>query len=309
MIRAASVEALGRAPGARYSGGVSRAVKATPDIFCYLDYRRFLAEYYRRRKKESRAFSFRAFARRAGLRSPNHLKRVIDGERNLSEDGATRYAVAIGLEGDEAAYFCELVRFTQAKTSSERSGAYRRLTQFAGYRRAQRLDAQHDRYHSQWYIPVIREMLARADFEADPKWIASQLVPAVPQKKVEEALSVLRDLGMLTTAVDGTVARSDRVVSTGPETRGVHVVHYHRAMTEMAMQSIDTVPAAERDISGVTLCLPAGAIAKLKERVQEFRREIIALEAADGEGDRVVHVAIQLFPLTRGSADAGEEGT
>jgi uncharacterized protein (TIGR02147 family) len=69
------------------------------------------------------------------------------------------------------------------------------------------------------------------------------------------------------------------------------------------MRSIDEVPAAERDISGVTLCLPEQAIPLLKERVREFRKEIIALEASPGQGDRVVHVAIQLFPLTRGRED------
>jgi hypothetical protein len=29
-------------------------------------------------------FSHRAFARRAGVRSPNHLKRIIDGDRSLT---------------------------------------------------------------------------------------------------------------------------------------------------------------------------------------------------------------------------------
>jgi uncharacterized protein (TIGR02147 family) len=280
-------------------------VKDVPDVFAYLDYRRFLGDYYRRRKKTSRTFSFRSFARRAGLASPNHLKRVIEGERNLGEETARKYADVIGLEKEESAYFCELVAFTQSKTTAERSASYRRLTQFAGYRRAQRLDAHQDRYHSEWYIPAIREMIGRSDFRMDAKWIGAQLLPAVPQRQVERALQVLRELGMIAVHEDGSVARSDQVVSTGPETSSTHVVHYHRAMMDMAMKSIDAVPASERDISGVTLCLPESAIGTLKERLREFRREIIALESNVG-GERVVHVGIQLFPLTRAAAAASD---
>lgn len=284
---------------------VEDVVSAKPaiDVFRYLDYRKFLREYYRRKKTESRVFSFRSFARRAGLKSPNHLKRVMDGERNLSDEGALRYAEAIGLEGDAAGYFCELVRFGQAKSRKEKSAAYRRLTQYRGYRRAQSLDAQHDRYHSEWYIPTIREMISRPDFRADPSWIAPRLLPPITEAQAAEALTVLEELGMIARDDDGTVRRSEQVVSTGPETAGLHVVHYHGAMMEKAMQAIDAVPPSERDVSGVTLSLPAGAIAHVKERIREFRKELIALEAEHGEADRTVHVAIQFFPLTKSRAD------
>lgn len=269
------------------------------DVFSYLDYRKYLAEYYRRKKQDSRAFSFRAFARRAGLRSPNHLKRVIDRQRNLSAEAAINYAETIGLEGDAASYFCELVRFDQAKSRKERSAAYRRLTQYRGYQRAQSLDAQHDRYHSEWYIPAVREMISLSDFVPDAKWIASQLIPPITEKQAADALSVLEELGMIETDDSQQVRRSDQVVSTGPETSALHVSHFHGVMMDKAMQSIDAVPSAERDISGVTLCIPADAIGELKERIRDFRKEIIAREADEGRADRVVHVAIQLFPLTK----------
>lgn len=269
------------------------------DVFEYLDYRKFLLHFYRKRKKESSTFSYRAFARRAGLRSPNHLKRVIDGERNLSEEAAIRYAEVIGLQDDAAGYFSELVRFNQAKASRERSAAYRRLTQYRGYRTAHRLDSQHDRYHSEWYIPAVREMVGMPGFRAEPKWIASRLVPRISEKQAADALSVLSELGMIRQLPNGEVERSERVVSTGSIARGMHIVHYHRVMMEKAMESIDLVSYHERDLSAVTVCLPASAIAELKERIQAFRKEILALEAAHASGDRIVHVGVQLFPLAQ----------
>lgn len=276
----------------------------TIDVFRYLDYRKFLGEYYKKRKQESRAFSYRSFARRCGLRSPNHLKRIIERERNLSDEAALSYVDAIGLEGDAAQYFCELVRFDQAKTRKERDASYLRLIQYRGYRKAQGLDASHHRYHSTWYIPAIREMLPLDGFKPEAKWIAKQLIPSITEKEAAEALDVLEELGMIKRDEAGVIERSDQVVSTGPETSGLHIVNYHAVMMEKAIQSIDAVARERRDISGVTLCLPVGAIPKLKERIRDFRKEVLAMEVSDGTGDEVVQLAIQLFPLTKSQTNS-----
>src|SRR6478735_304809 len=103
-------------------------------------------------KERRRGFSHRAFSRRVGLGSPNHLKRVMDGERNLTLEMAARFAEALGLTGEAADYFVQLVRLGQAKSSLERSRAYEKLTTFKAYRRTRKLDIAHAAYHSTWYI-------------------------------------------------------------------------------------------------------------------------------------------------------------
>ena len=55
------------------------------DVFDYLNYRAFLRDYYVERKRKGKV-SFRSFSQRAGLKSPNYLKLVMDGERNLGAD-------------------------------------------------------------------------------------------------------------------------------------------------------------------------------------------------------------------------------
>ena len=67
------------------------------DVFDYLDYRAFLRDFYADMKRTGRGFAFRSFSRRARLVSPNHLKRVMDGDRNLTHEMAERFAVACGL--------------------------------------------------------------------------------------------------------------------------------------------------------------------------------------------------------------------
>lgn len=278
---------------------VARA--ADPDLYEYLDYRAYLGDVYRTRKASGRAFSYRMFSRRAGLRSPNHLKRVIDGERPLTAKMAPRYAEALGLDPEHTAYFCDLVAFNEAKTASLRAEAYAVLTGHRGYREAQRLDLAHAAYHAHWYLPAIRELAARGDFEADAKWIAKRLVPSIRPAQAKRALEVLFELGLLVETEDGVVP-SHEVVTTGAQTAGVHITAYHRAALERASASIDLVPAAERDISSVTIPIGVDGIARLKERVRRFRRELLSLAAQEDEPDRVVQVGIQIFPLTTSRA-------
>jgi uncharacterized protein (TIGR02147 family) len=268
------------------------------DVFDYLDYRAFLHDYYVGMKARSAGFSYRTFSRRAGLGSPNHLKRVMDGERNLTGEMALRFADALSLEGESADYFVELVRFCQAKTSVERARAYARLMTFNTYRKTRKLDLAHAEYHATWYIPAVRELAARRDFKADPRWIAARLWPNIKPAEAKLALDTLLKLGLLRQQEDGKVTQAEPLISTGPELHAVHIANYHRAMMERAAASIDLVPSDGRDISAVTLLVGRSGVKRIKEKVRRFRRELLELALGEIEATQVVQVNLQLFPLS-----------
>jgi uncharacterized protein (TIGR02147 family) len=269
-----------------------------PSVFDYLDHRAFLRDYYLDRKVR-RGQSFRSFSRRAKLGSPNYLKLVIDGQRNLTDRMARRFAHAVGLAGDALEYFVELVRFARATTTAERAEHYAKLTGFRPFQKARPLEAAVATYYSKWYLPAVRELAARADFKDDPRWIASILWPAILPAQAAEALDVLLSLGLLVRSHDGRLVQGELLVSTGPEVRSVVVANYHRAMLERADASIDAVPPDQRDISSLTLCLGADGLRRLKERVQRFRRELLELSALENAPVQVVQMNFQLFPLSR----------
>lgn len=269
------------------------------DVFDYLDYRAYLRDAYLDGKKR-RGLSYRGFSRRVGLKSPNFLKRVIDGERNLSEEMAPRFAKALGLAGEAAAYFADLVRFNQARTATQRNAAYASLTGSRRYRKVRKLELAHAAYHATWYLPAIRELAARSDFREDPRWIAATLVPSIAIGDVTRALRTLLDLGLLVRDENGALRQGDPIVSTGPETSGLHIANYHRTMMERASAAIDGIAPADRDISSLTLCLGEDGMRRLKDRVQRFRRELLELSAVEDDPVQVVQLNFQLFPLSRG---------
>lgn len=277
--------------------------KAPIEVFDFLDYRDFLRGYYEH-KKAGRGFSYRAFSRRAGLKSPNYLKLVIDGERNLTPAMADRFGEACGLRGSGLRFFVDLVAFNQAKTSEERAERYRDLTGHRSFRKAQRLDLKHAEYHSEWFIPAVRELAHRADFRADAAWIAAQMMPRISQSEAEHALQVLGELQMLREDEDGSASPTDALVTTGPQTKWVHIGEYHRVMMQRAAESIDLVPAAERDISSLTLCVDAGKLQEIKAQLRVLRQSLLALADDSVDPARVIQINFQLFPLSQApSAD------
>lgn len=286
---------------------VPMARGAELDVFQYLDYRAFLRDWYHAHNRDGRSFSFRAFARRAGLKSPNYLKLVMDGERNLTPQTAERFTKGLGLEGDGAGYFMDLVAFNQASSQTERNKQYARLTSFRGYRKAHKIDLAHAAYHSAWYMPAIREMAASPSSTSDPDWIAERLVPPITRTEARRAIETLIALGLLVREADGGLKQVDELVSTGPEIQGLHIANYHRAMMERAAASIDLIAPEERDISSLTLCVGEDGLRRLKTRVQRFRRELLELSALDDDPVQVIQINFQLFPLTKALRDEGDE--
>lgn len=272
------------------------------DIFQFLDYRTFLRAFYDAEKAESDGFSYRAFSLRAGLSSPNHLKRIIDGDRSLRGEMIDRYAKALDLGPSQRRYFRALVQFTDAKDSRRREMAYRILRSFQQYQEAHQLDERHAAYHGKWFIPAIRELSSSPAFQADPAWIAAQMRPKITKKQAQHALDVLFDLGLLERAGDGSITRADAVVTTGNQTFGTHITRYHRTMLEQASDSIDTFGPELRDLTSVTACVDADRIHEFKAMIADFRRQCVAAAEQSERPRQVVQINIQLFPLTRAVA-------
>ena len=269
-----------------------------PDVFAFRDYRAFLRAHYAHNKQDEYGFSLRAFSKRAGLRSSNYLKLVMDGDRNLTAAVAPRFAAACGLKGQAADYFCDLVAFNQAKGADERARGYARLQRFRRYREVHRLDKAQEAYHSHWYIPAIRELCARPDFREDPKWIGRTLLPNVAPADVRDALQILQDLELLERDETGRLRQREPLIQTPDRPLGHHVVSFHRAMMERAAEALDEVPRDEREIASLTLCVSEARMRELKSELEAFRARILERYMKDETPERVVQVNFQLFPLS-----------
>ncbi len=275
------------------------------NVFEFLDYRAYLRAYYTAEKERRPAFSHRFFSRLAGLRSPNFLKLVMDGERNLGPETVPKFIKALGLTGEAASFFADLVTFTQAESVADKNRAFERISASRRFRSARRIEGDLFKYLSHWYYPAIRELAAREDFQENPKWIAAQLRPKIPATDAATALNLLLSLGLLVRdAETGKIVRGEPTLTTEHQSLSLATVNFHRQMLERASASIENTKREHRDLAALTVCVQPATAALVKERIHRFREEMTQLCDADTKGNTVYQLNVQWFPL---SAVPGEE--
>lgn len=102
-----------------------------PNVRRYVDYRAYLRDMTAHLKATEPGFSYRVFARRAGFSSPNYLKLVSEGDRNLSVGSADKFARGLGLGADEGRVLKTLVELGAARNDHERNASYAKLRRLA----------------------------------------------------------------------------------------------------------------------------------------------------------------------------------
>jgi uncharacterized protein (TIGR02147 family) len=280
-----------------------RKPKATKDVGVrvhdFIDYRAYLRAYYEAAKRSRPSFSFRLFSELAGLKSPNFLKLVMDGERNLGPDSIQRFANALGLVPVEAEFFGDLVAFGQADNMSDKNRAFERIAASRRFRQARRIDGELFAYLSHWYNPAVRELAARDDFQEDPRWIAAQLLPRITPNEAAAAMKLLLSLGLLVRDPDsGRVVRGEPTLTTEHEVRSLGAAAFHRQMLERAAHAMELVPREKRDLCALTVCVSAETAALVKQRIHEFREALTELCDSDTQGSAVYQLNVQWFPLS-----------
>ncbi|MBI2340072.1 MAG: TIGR02147 family protein [Deltaproteobacteria bacterium] len=268
------------------------------NLFDYLDYRRFLKDWYHRAKKTG-TLSFRVFSQRAGFGSPSFLKLVMDGERNLTEKSLAKFVMGLKLNRQEQEFFRNLVFFNQAETPKEKDFYYHNLLRSKKFSQLKPIEKDNYEYYSTWYHPVIRELVISKDFDGSPEWLAGRVYPPITKLQAEKSVELLEKLGFLEQTSAGRFRQAHALVSTGPEVKSFVVHNYHKQLLDLTKEVLEKLPLENRDVSAITLGIVRERVPQLKKEIQEFRQRVMKLVSVDMEPEEVFQLNIQFFPLTR----------
>ncbi|MBD3420148.1 MAG: TIGR02147 family protein [Chitinivibrionales bacterium] len=266
-------------------------------LFEYLNYRDYLCDFYHEKKKEHRFYSYRLFSQKAGFKSPNFLKLVIDGQRNLTKESVFKFCKALGLKKKECEYFENLVFFNQSKTLEEKNVYLNIMMKYRKKADPRKIERSEYEYYSAWYHPVIRELATSADFHDDFAKLAQATIPAITEAEARNSVNILCELGFVR-RVKGTYVKAAASLSTGAQVASVAIANYHKAMMRLASESIERFGASQRDITSVTLNISSTTRQALVEKLAQFRRELLELAESDQNPDNVVQLNFQLFALS-----------
>ena len=277
--------------------GENRIVE--PDVLQYTNYRVYLRDYYEFKKKTVPAFSLRFFAEKAGLSSHAHLKLTIDGKRNITKNTVVKLIHGLGLDGQRAAYFESLVFFNQAQTDADKQVYYAQLLKASPRSKLHKMEAAQFRIFREWHHSAILEMVALKDFRPIPDWISKRLGGLITPAQVTESLKLLVELGLLVKTANGYRQR-DPLITTDDEVQDMMVKMYHLQMLKLSADMLSALPGSQRDVSALTFSIKREDFPNLKKHLQLMRKELLDFSAKAGEGEDVVQINIQLYPLTRG---------
>lgn len=271
-------------------------------IFGYTDFRTYLRAFYAFKKESTRGYSYRAFSKAAGFTSPNVLKLVMDGERNIGTDALAKFVKALGLNGEAADYFKTLVALNQSPKDTEKQQLFEKLRSLTPHANRRDLAAEELKYLSHWLFPVIREMVTLPDFSEDPHWISRRLNGKSSPNEVSAALLFLITSGFLSRDDAGRLTATDSLVISSDEVGSLAIRNYHRQMMDQARETLESLPMNLREFGALTILVPELAMEELKQKMKTFRRELHnwALEATtQALPDTIVQVNFQMYPHTK----------
>lgn len=277
-------------------------------IFDYTDYQAWLRDAFENYKKERCAVSWRYMAAKIGG-DPGNLLRVAQGKIQLSIKYIQPTANFFGLNEKESAYWTELVLFGRAKSDKEALDHYEKMLSIKGVS-IKRLDAKELEFYRHWYSNAIRSLLGIGSFRDDEesyKLLAESCTPAISVREAKEAVKLLKDLKMIKLNADGFWFVTETFVSTGGNWRSEAVRRFQEDTIALAGQSLSRHKPPLRDISTATMTFNRNMIGLVRERIQEFRRELLRLSNEGSNDDAVYQLNVQLFPIALLDKKGGEK--
>jgi len=201
------------------------------------------------------------------------------------------------LSRPESDYFECMVNFAQARTGSEKNLHFVRLMTARKDAKVNKIEECQYEYYTNWYNPVIRELVTSPEFDGDPRNLARMLVPPITAAQAKRSLELLLKLGMI--KKEGKIyIQTSPLIATDREVSSLAVLNFHRTMGTLALESLDRIAKAERNITASTLYISEETYSTIKTKIEELRKELLAL-ADNDRGDRVYQINFQLFPLSK----------
>jgi transcriptional regulator with XRE-family HTH domain len=259
-----------------------------------VSFRHFLRGELALRCGRNAQYSLRAFARFLGL-DHSTLSQLLRGKRRLTERTVRRCGMRLGLDEDSVREFCR----SEAGVSDaddEVLGEVRRLASDTAS------------VVAEWHHYAILELVRLDSFRPDSRWLARVLGLSVDEVNI--ALQRLLRLGLL--SMDAADRWVDRSGDTAASVRGFTGEALRRLVEQSGarlLEAIENPASGQCAYSATTIAIPSDRITEVAERIERFRRELLAFARKNARPDDVYQLEIRFVPLTRLNPEESPDGT
>lgn len=275
-------------------------VRPSPEA--YEDYRAYLRAMIVYLKATRPQFSYRYFSRVAGFSSPNFLKLVAEGKRNLSLRSIPKFARGLGLDAREEEIFETLVRLDQCQSDDERNAHYLKLRRRSKVSDVKaRKEETYFQIHASCCAQTLMALVEQPDFKEDPAWIRRRLRMDVKGAEVRRYISMMEDIGYLERDAHGRLRRGKTPYTPTPQLASLALRNLQRVMLQKAAESLEQSPSeAEHPRAlSMTLTLTEAQRRQIEVLMEGCMEGMLAvLEQDDPDPTEVYQLGIQMFALT-----------
>jgi uncharacterized protein (TIGR02147 family) len=272
-----------------------KAEPGRPDVFQYVEYRSYLAEYVEWRQTGNLHFSKRAFSQKY-FGSTGILYEVIQGRRDLGPKLRVRCAAALGLNDKENEYFDLLVQHNQAKHDLERNFLFEKLSRFRNSKPWVVRENQH-KYYGKWYYAVVFSYLGLDKRKATPKEIAAEITPSLTEAQVTEAINLLMELELVKKSERGYALTRNHLVSGG--FTGDVALDYNRQIQKLTSDLAQEDMMRFKAFSTQVTTVSSESLKAIRKKFVAFQQEMQDIVAKDKGTDKVCTVVFQIIPNTK----------
>lgn len=255
-------------------------------------YRKFLLDELKRRERNNPAYSLRAFARDLNV-SASRLSEVFNGKCGISKRRAVDFAKKLRLSPLDEAIFIDMVDLEHTRSHLSRKWAEERLR--AKLLHAKTLQAEDLSILSEWYYLPIVELSQTADFVSTAEYIAKRL--RITLEQATAAIDTLVQMNLLSWQEGRLIqVHPDRSTTANIPTPSLR--QHNKRYLQLAGEAIDNRPLPERDFSTIIMAIDKSKMELAKERIRNFRRELMKELEALPSKDAVYCLSMGFFEVT-----------
>jgi uncharacterized protein (TIGR02147 family) len=287
---------------------ISMSSVTAPILSDYMNYRQYLADFYKFKRASSkgslRAYNYAVFSAAANIRSPNYLKMIIEGKRNLSDDMIGKFGKALGFNKEQTEELRFLVHFTQATDPADRNLFLKKLSEHRVTTKLKSGEIDRKTWEKvpNWVAWIIYAMVDQEGVSFDTQSLKKVLRGKASEDEIETALTTLFAAGELKRDEATGEIRKNRNLIESPEDVPVALVRKLQSqLMYLGLESLYQDQPTEREFGSLTLSLTKTEFEELKFKLRQMRKAMHkdnSIARMKEKGERVYQLNIQLFPVT-----------
>lgn len=267
-----------------------------PDIFSYLDYRSFLKDLYEFKKASNSKYSYQLIASKIGIDKATIYK-VIKFDRHLPLDQVIPTAEAFNLTAWEIPYFEKLVLYGRSSQDKEKDLFLEELKKLRPISQFQ-LDRDQFEFFDSWYHIVVWLIIGIREIN-DTTPLQHIITPKVAPAHLKASILLLTRLNLIKVNSLGFYEKTSENLTLGHHWKSEQIHQYLETSIQLATKAVRQFEKDERDISALVLDMPSEKLPEVKQKINDFRKDLIQLINSYGQSDEVYQLSIQFFPLTQ----------